>query len=170
MKNFDVFISYNWDIKPAVKELYKELSGKHNLKVWLDEVELGQKRLVDELSSAIHSSKIFLCCITKKYCESENCKDEIDYAKNLKKPMIVLMFERLSMDDLGGVGFIIGPKVRFNCYKNPEMFTNWSGNDIFNSIMEAIQQDLHKLPVTVSESSGSEKVFNLILIIIIEIK
>lgn len=141
MKKYDIFISYNWDVKPAVVNLYNTLTKKFNFKVWMDEFEMGQTRLVDELSTAISNSEIFLCCITKKYSESENCKDEIDYAKNLKKKFIVLMFERISMFDLGGVGFIIGPKVRFNCYKQPEMFNQWSGS-IFDTIVEAIKENL----------------------------
>lgn len=157
MKKFDVFISYNWDVKPAVQNLYRELTTNQHLKVWMDEHELGQSRLADELSSAIHSSKLFLCCITKKYSESENCKDELDYAKNLKKPMVILMFERISMEELGGVGFTIGPKVRFNCYKNPGMFQNWSSCEMFNSIMEAIRADLNQAPAII-ESSGKDTI------------
>ncbi len=63
---FDVFISYNWDVKPSVKQLYNQLTQKHNLRVWMDEYEMGQSRLVDELSKAIHNSHVFVCCITKK--------------------------------------------------------------------------------------------------------
>lgn len=141
MSSYDIFISYNWDVKEKVKNLYNELTKNQNLKVWMDDYEIGPNRLVDELSTAISNSKIFLCCITKKYSESENCKDEIDYAKVLKKNIIVLMFERVPITDLGGVGFIIGPKVRFNCYKDPQIFDNWSG-DVFNSIMEAVNDSL----------------------------
>ena len=141
MNSYDIFISYNWDVKEKVKKLYKELTQNQNLKVWMDDYEIGPNRLVEELSYAISNSTIFLCCITKKYSESENCKDEIDYAKNLKKNIIVLMFERIPIAELGGVGFIIGPKVRFNCYKEPQIFDNWSG-DLFNSIIEAVNDCL----------------------------
>ena len=159
MPHFDVFISYNWDVKPAVKQLYQELTSKHKLKVWLDEFELGQSRLADELSSAIYNSSVFLCCITKKYSESENCKDELDYAKNLKKQMVVLMFERISMEELGGVGFTIGPKVRFNCYKNPEMFKNWS-SEMFDSILSAIKEAIGEQ--SAQKVTGREKVSQVI--------
>lgn len=142
MKSFDVFLSYNWDVKPAVTALYHELAGRQGLKVWMDEFEMGQHRLVEELSMAICQSTVFVCCITKKYTESENCKDEIDYARNIKKPMVVLMFERHGMEELGGVGFTIGSKVRFNCYKHPEMFQNWS-NETFDGIMAAIRENLN---------------------------
>ncbi|CAF1106367.1 unnamed protein product [Brachionus calyciflorus] len=157
MASYDIFISYNWDIKERVNRLYCELTQKYNLKVWMDQYEIGSNRLVDELSNAILSSKIFLCCITKKYTESENCKDEIDYAKNLKKNMIVLMFERLTISDLGGVGFIIGPKVRFNCYKDPQMFENCSG-EIFESIIKEIKKNLE-----ISDTTSDTLLMNDIL-------
>jgi hypothetical protein len=50
------------------------------------------------------------------------------------------MFERFSKSDMaemGGVGFIVGPMVRFNCYKQPDIFQNWSG-EIFDSFLQAI--------------------------------
>lgn len=34
--------------------------------------------------------------------------------------MVVLMLERLEIGDLGGLGFVINPFVRINCYKYPE--------------------------------------------------
>ncbi|CAF0857568.1 unnamed protein product [Brachionus calyciflorus] len=107
MTSYDIFISYNSEIKDKVIKLYRQLTQKHKFTVWMDQYEIGSSRLSDELSHAILNSKIFLCCITKKYSESENCKDEICYAKIFKKNMIVLMFERLTITDLGGVGFII---------------------------------------------------------------
>ena len=161
MKNYDVFLSYNWDVKVQVKNLYKELKNQ-NMSVWMDEFEMGQHRLVDELSKAIHDSTVFVSCITKKYCDSENCKDEVDYAKNLKKPMVILMFERLNIDDLGGVGFIICPKVRFNCYKDPSIFTNWHGNQLFDSILVAIKEHLNEA-ISLDESKySSTKVSHMI--------
>jgi hypothetical protein len=46
-KPFDVFISYNWDVKPQVLRLYKILTEKHDLRVWIDEYEMGSSRLND---------------------------------------------------------------------------------------------------------------------------
>ncbi len=46
-KPFDVFISYNWDVKPQVLRLYKVLTEKYDLRVWIDEYEMGSSRLND---------------------------------------------------------------------------------------------------------------------------
>ena len=115
----DIFISYQWAIKPEVKILDEKLT-KMGLNVWRDERDLqsNDKPLTSQLSISIKKSKIFLCCITEKYCKSHNCNLEIEWANTLNKPLIVLMIERLSPGQISdievtgrrhtsGVGFII---------------------------------------------------------------
>ena len=58
-------------------------------------------------ATAIQECQIFVCLITEAYSNSHNCKLEIQYANTLKKKMIVLMIERLNIEHLGAVGFII---------------------------------------------------------------
>ena len=141
MSQYDIFISYQWDIKPQVLALYRELTRTHNLSVWMDEFEMGPNSLYKELSTAIKNSKIFMCCVTRKYCMSNNCLKEINFASYLKKEFVVLMWEELKIQDIDEVGFIISPYVRNNCYKHPELLTSWTG-DMFNSIMHGINQIL----------------------------
>jgi len=89
---FDIFLSYNWDHKPYVKKLYDKLR-KMNYKVWIDDIELDHTQLSSQLADGINKSKVFMCCITKKYSESRNCREEFFYAINKNKPTIILMFE-----------------------------------------------------------------------------
>ena len=116
---YDVFISYNWEIKQQVKQLYQVLTSL-NYKVWLDERELnaGNSPLTPELAMAIKNSKVILSCITKDYCRSFNCNLEVEYASAKKKQMIALMIERIdttTIDEFqvtgrnqaSGIGFII---------------------------------------------------------------
>ena len=115
----DVFISYNWGIKTQVRQLYEVLRSL-NYKVWLDERELnaGSCPLTSELALAIKNSKVFLCCITRDYCQSYNCNLEIEYASAKKKQIIALMIENIDLtkideivvterDQISGIGFII---------------------------------------------------------------
>jgi len=46
-KSFDIFISYNWYVKPQILRLYKILTEKYDLRVWIDEYEMGSSRLND---------------------------------------------------------------------------------------------------------------------------
>jgi hypothetical protein len=74
---YDIFISYNWNVKKQVKLLHEILENL-NYKVWRDEKELnaGNNSLTAELANAIETSKIFLSCVTKDYCKSYNCNLE----------------------------------------------------------------------------------------------
>ena len=92
---YDIFLSYNWDHKAHVQKLFDKLS-QLNLKVWIDDKELAHTSLTAQLANGITKSRVFMCCISKKYSESENCKKELFYAILKKKPMIVLMFEHFN--------------------------------------------------------------------------
>ena len=133
---FDVFISYNWDHKKQVRRLYDELTKKYGLKCWLDDVELKASALMDELAKGIQNSRVICCCITRKYCKSDNCIGEINYAKTIGKPMVILMFERLNMQALEGVGFIIGKLIRVNAYKfEAEGLFEEPTGELFNQVI-----------------------------------
>ncbi len=91
--NNDVFISYNWDHKKFVMRFYEELKNNFKLKAWIDDFELKHTSLSLQLAKAITDSRVFVCFITKKYSESDNCKLEFFLAKRKKKPMIIIMLE-----------------------------------------------------------------------------
>ena len=116
---FDVFISYNWEIKAQVRKLYQVLTSL-NYKVWLDERELsaGSNPLTAELALAIRDSKVIISCLTTDYCRSFNCNLELEYASAKKKQIIVLMIEKIDTTTIdliqvtgrgqaSGIGFII---------------------------------------------------------------
>jgi hypothetical protein len=92
---YDVFISYNWNSKSQVEILEKNLQ-KNGLIVWRDVNELTAKLLAGQIANAIDNSKSFICCITKKYCESYYCNLEFEYAIKAQKKMIILMIEDIN--------------------------------------------------------------------------
>ena len=120
MAQNDVFISYNWNIKDQVRQLYDILTNEFKYKVWLDEKKLnaGNRPLTVELAHAIKNSKVILSCVTKEYCKSYNCNLELEYSSASKKPVVVLMVDELDttkIDEIqvtdrnqtSGIGFII---------------------------------------------------------------
>jgi tetratricopeptide (TPR) repeat protein len=141
--SFDIFISYNWEIKDQVKLLYHKLTNNLGFKVWLDDKQLDSSILYEQLVNGIKKSALFLCCVTKKYTQSDNCIREITFASDSKKPIVVLMFQDLPINELGSVGFIIGPLLRHNCFSDINIFHSWSG-DCFNSILKSINSLLNK--------------------------
>ena len=148
----DVFISYNWGVKKQVKALFDILTSS-NYQVWLDENDLnsGNSALTAELAKGIKQSKVFLSCITNDYCKSNNCNLEVEYASAKKKPMIALMIDRIDptdideiqitgrLDETSGIGFIITPFVRINCYKNAQDWPNLNKDEIIKAIKNSLE-------------------------------
>ena len=89
---YDIFLSYQWGHKDHVRKLYDKLK-QSNFTVWMDDKELEPSSLMAQLAKGIVNSRIFMCCVTQKYSESKNCKNEVSFATTKKKPMIILMFE-----------------------------------------------------------------------------
>ena len=44
---YDVFLSYQWDIKASVHKLYHQLTQVHELKCWMDDFDMGSGHLND---------------------------------------------------------------------------------------------------------------------------
>ena len=82
------------------------------------ELSAGSGPLTTALALAIRDSKVILSCITTDYCRSSICNLDVEYALAKKKPIIVLMIERIDtakIDEIqvtgrnqaSGIGFII---------------------------------------------------------------
>ena len=159
-ENFQVFLSYQWDIKPEIRSIYKILTEEYNLKVWMDEHELKPTgNLYDQLTTGLNNSKYVLCFITKKYSQSKNCKFEIEYASNLNEnnenKIIVKMMEDLKMREIGSVGMIINVKTRINMFQQSKLENIWSG-ELFELLLKSIQ-------ITITEEKDSPNCKKLLI-------
>ena len=86
MSEYDLFFSYQHDIQVMVKELLTFLKKKYGWRIYLDILENRTgKPLANQLSCSIDNSSVFVCFITLKYSQSNNCKDEFEWAVNVKK-------------------------------------------------------------------------------------
>ena len=86
-----------------------------------------------EITTAIRESRIFICCITLAYSNSEICEKELGYATECRKhqknkQLIPVMFENVSIMDLGSVGAIIYGIIQIRSWKDM-----WR-NELLNSI------------------------------------
>jgi len=91
--------------------------------------------------NGIGCSSVVLCCITKKYTESKNCVREITFADQISKPLEIIMWEKLKIDECGEIGFIISPIIRHNLYKIPQIFNDWEGTE-FDTILKCVKSRL----------------------------
>jgi hypothetical protein len=84
-----------------------------------------------QLQRGIQISEKFLCFITEKYDQSDNCFLELSWAKTLKKTIIVVMLENIDLKKLEKIGMIINPNLRIS----------FSEHNYQNKILRAITDD-----------------------------
>jgi len=111
------------------------------------------------IMNGISCSSVVLCCITKKYTESKNCVREITFADQISKPLEILMCEKLKVDEIGEIGFIIAPIVRHNLYKIPQIFRNWKGPE-FDTILKCVKRHLRPSTGSAANRPSSSKASN----------
>ena len=141
----DLFISYQWDIKSQVVDLCNKL--EKDFKIWRDDTDMrhNNQTLNEQLAIAIKKSKIVICFLTQKYYMSTNCKREIQFASEINKKIIVIFVERLDIEKLEGIGFLISGLVRINCYRNQNDWQEKHLNEIRQSIEENLQVKILKI-------------------------
>ena len=127
----DVFISCHWNIKPEVLLLEEKLK-EFGFAVLRYDNEWHTTKSYGQIAQAIRRSKLFLCCITKEYCASNDCNLEFDHAYSLNKPMIPVIIDDVepsSIDEIiikdrgspCGIGFIIGLIYIYICINSLNM-------------------------------------------------
>ena len=124
---FDIFLSYQLDNKDNVILLFNRLKT-YNYKVWIDIEELKARDLREQVEHGIVNSNLFICCITRKYCESKICWFELNTAINNNKETIALMFEDINITELGEIGQLINSTIRYNTFKEGYDNLNWTSN------------------------------------------
>lgn len=137
-----IFLSYAWgekvnDTRPN-QDLIKLVRGKlvaEGFKVWMDIFKLGMGNLYENLQNAINSSIVIICFINDAYIESENCRMEFFYARELasyyekenkknpqlkrKLTVIPIFLKSYSVVELKhGIGFVLNSSLRINAYPN----------------------------------------------------
>jgi len=133
----DLFISYDFEIEKQVQELSANLK-QLSLEIWFDEKNSKNEVLENKSLDAIAKSKLFLCCLTKSYCESRECNREISYANTLHKPIIILQIQNLNPEMLHEFKKdILTDLTYLSCYDS----NNWS-NDNFIKIKDQIRKSL----------------------------
>lgn len=70
---YDVFLSYEWQSKLQVDKLEKNLKS-NQINVWkrtnYTDQDESLNNLKSQIANIIKKSESFICCLTKKYCQS----------------------------------------------------------------------------------------------------
>jgi hypothetical protein len=169
-----IFLSYAWGEKVENKRPNQELiiSVRDRLvvegfKVWMDIFKLGMGNLYENLQNAINSSAFVLCFINDAYIESENCRMEFFYARELvsyyekehkknqslgsKLTLIPIFLKSYSILELKhGIGFVLNSSLRVNGYPS------WT-EDTFKLLLKYINENL---PSVSGSSEGVDSLWN----------
>ncbi|KAL3892257.1 hypothetical protein ACJMK2_004481, partial [Sinanodonta woodiana] len=106
-KKGHVMISYNRNHREVVKWIRDELEA-NGYPVWMDIGNMGGSTS-QTMAEAIESAHVFLFCCSQGYKNSNNCRQEADYASSLgeRLHMIPLLMEEGYKAD-GWLGFYVG--------------------------------------------------------------
>jgi hypothetical protein len=92
----DIFLSYEQTDRESVVQLKQKLEKK-NYFCWLDVEQIpNNNQFCPAIEQGIQKSTVFVCCITSKYVKSTKCRQELTFAKQHNKPIVLLLMEEFN--------------------------------------------------------------------------
>jgi hypothetical protein len=150
-----LFVSYCHSNKEIVHRVADELI-KLNYKIWIDRDLIQGNILFADIKKGIKISHIIICFISKTYCYSQNCMNEITYAYNKNKKILPLMLDDYFKVEQEGIKLIISQINSFYAFKQPDTFSPWNSNH-FEKLKGTIFQLLSEICPICSKEMKNEK-------------
>lgn len=91
-----IFISYSHRNKVEAEEIICRLCND-NYRVWYDEGIDPGTEWDENIASHIEECGYFIALLSKEYLESSNCKDELNYARELEKPRLLVYLKDVQL-------------------------------------------------------------------------
>jgi hypothetical protein len=133
-KNFkNIFISYSNANRNVVYKIAEKLKANFNVWVDIDNLKVGDN-LYENIADGIRNSSLFICFISEEYCMSKCCTEELVFADNLKKKILLVMLQREAKN---GVELKIAKLNTFYEFKPPNVFEPWS-EDLYQRLIQII--------------------------------
>lgn len=119
----------------------KDYLEYNDVSVWFDRRNLRctEGSLHHQLAKGIEESEYFLCFVTKKYDNSENCRLEFHWSRKLGKKQVIIMLEKVDTSLLSHIGIMIEPQLRINYYQNNDP------QEIFNCVKVDVGRNIRQL-------------------------
>lgn len=146
-----IFISYAHKDKQFVWPVLDRMIS-HGFRIWYDEGIDPGTEWDTEIAQHIEQCGYFISLISKNYIESENCRDELSYARDLGKNRLLVYLEQTELD--------AGMSMRLNrlqaifkyTYNNQEDFYKKlfqaQGISLFREMSKNIVDEEESLPVS----------------------
>lgn len=155
INKFDIFISYSQNIHEKIYKLYQLLVTKHDTTIYLSKIQESSQVDYVKNMNIIRNIKLFICCVTKSYLEGQKIRSFVSEAYAQQKPILILMFESLKMQELSDIAFMLETsKILDVTFKG-----NWTWTDkLLDKLVGAIEEKIgHKLPLFNSNLSEIKK-------------
>ena len=159
MDEFDVFLSYQSETSvDLIRNLEKSLE-KENLKICSN--NRNQTKSYEELESDIENSKTVICFISKKYINSNDLIGEISYAYSLKKKIVLVYIEKISLNEIKGIGSIINSLTKINLYNYPSVLSGDWSLELLNKLLDCLRAEIYENSNVYQNLSKNNSVTNL---------
>ena len=87
-----IFISYAHKDKESIYSIIERMISD-NYRVWYDEGIDPGTEWDENIAEHVEKSDLFIAFISNNYLDSDNCKDELNYARDLKKSRLLVYIE-----------------------------------------------------------------------------
>lgn len=91
-----IFVSYSHRNKDDAMEIVNQLQS-NCYRVWYDEGVDPGSEWDKNIASHVENCGFFIALLSQKYLSSSNCKDELNYARDLEKPQLLIYLEDIQL-------------------------------------------------------------------------
>ena len=90
------FISYSHQDRDAAMEIIEQMN-RDSFRVWFDEGIKPGSEWDDNIASHIENCGVLIALISSNYLSSENCRDELNFARDLLKDRLLVFLEDVTL-------------------------------------------------------------------------
>eukprot|EP00058_Branchiostoma_floridae_P010496 XP_002595984.1 hypothetical protein BRAFLDRAFT_96757 [Branchiostoma floridae] len=136
----EVFLSYQWDHQKQVIQLHDMLEEMGH-SCWMDIKEMGGgDQLYAAIDRGMRQAKVVISCVTPKYTESDNCRNEVALAHSLRKTIVPVLLENTAWPPEGPMAMPFAQLLYIDFSKESKQHP-WQGPH-FDELMASVEQSL----------------------------
>ena len=117
-----VMISYSQRQQALVWQLWRKLKQR-GIKVWID-TEKMQGDMFDKMGKAVQNASHVICCVSEDYFNSDPCRSEAQYSRELKRKMIFVKVQK-GYRPKDWLGLIMAGKIYYEMHSSEEIEKNF---------------------------------------------
>lgn len=124
-----IFISYSHKNSNEALEIIERLQAE-NYRVWYDEGIDPGTEWDENIATHVEECEFFIALLSDEYIASSNCKDELNYARDLEKNRLLIYLNQVKLPS--------GMRMRLSRLQNIHKYTYTDENNFYNKLFEAV--------------------------------